>query len=157
MGSKTLKSLYTLQFTIYFTLRFTSAWTDLTLRSTRRFFSHQLQRISTRCDLFGRHVAFRMATLNCVYLNHLVESRFNGEIDMSIFGSLAPIFGSQGSHRDHRTKSLLLILFQKVFDSKCLWSVRHSGPTDKLTLTIFHRILKACKQSVCFAGSIRLW
>ena len=29
-----------------------------------------------------------MAILNCVYLNHLVESRFNGEIDMSIFGSL---------------------------------------------------------------------
>ena len=28
-----------------------------------------------------------MATLNCVYLNHLVESRFNGEINMSIFGS----------------------------------------------------------------------
>ena len=29
-----------------------------------------------------------MATLNCMYLNHLVESRFHGEIYMSIFGSL---------------------------------------------------------------------
>ena len=73
----------------YFTLRFTSAWQTVRYCPHVDFLViHNGRCISTRCDLFGRCIVIRMATLNCVYLNHLVESRFDGEIDVFIFGSL---------------------------------------------------------------------
>ena len=96
--------------------------------------------------LYG--IVIRMATLNCVYLNHLVESRFNGEINMSNFGSLGV---------RHVVWSVTYVTVPRVptvtcqgepfmtvamCGDQCIWSTTVSGSTDSWShnFQMFYRL-----------------